>query len=186
MQAIADQLGVSLTTVHRALRATGDPCPKVYTGPKRCSIDGCERISNYGPQGYCGMHEQRQKRGIPLDAPLLRAPDGQRTLCIIMGCKRPRGSKDGYCAGHARQLKETGTVTRSFQSRMKQPEKCTFDGCRGKAKSKGLCEAHFRQMRLYGRMLPIRTIFDDCTYTGAHHRCRALWGRVQQYACIEP
>ncbi|OBI00567.1 hypothetical protein A5678_19005 [Mycobacterium sp. E2733] len=33
-------------------------------------------------------------------------------------------------------------------------------------------------------MVPIRTIFDECTYTGAHHRCRALWGRVQQYPCI--
>jgi AraC-like DNA-binding protein len=185
MQAIADQLGVSVTTVHRALCVTGDPCPHVFTGPKRCSIDGCERPSNYGPHGYCRMHQMREKRGIPLDAPLLRAPDGQRTPCIVKGCKRPRENKDGYCNGHARQLRDTGTVTPSFQPRMKQPEFCSFDGCTGKPQAKGYCAAHIRQLRLNGRMVPIRTIFDDCTYTGAHHRCRALWGRVQQYPCIE-
>jgi hypothetical protein len=82
-------------------------------------------------------------------------------------------------------VRDTGTVTPTFQPRMKQPEFCSFDGCTGKAKSKGYCGAHIRQLRLHGRMVPIRTIFDECTYTGAHHRCRALWGRVQQYPCIE-
>ncbi|MGO9928302.1 MAG: helix-turn-helix domain-containing protein, partial [Mycobacterium sp.] len=103
MQSIADQLGVSTTTVHRALCVTGDPRPQVFTGPKRCSIEGCDRVSNYGPDGYCSTHEKRQKRGLPLIPELLRAPNGQRTPCIVKGCKRPRQSKTGYCNGHARQ-----------------------------------------------------------------------------------
>jgi hypothetical protein len=185
MQAIAAQLDVSQTTVHRALCVTGDPCPQVFTGPKRCSIDGCDRVSNYGPDGYCRMHEARKERGAPLVPELLIAPKGQRTPCIIKGCKRPRQSKDGYCNGHARQLRETGTVTPSFQPRMKQPEFCSFEGCTGKARSKGYCSAHIRQLRLNGKMVSIRMIFDECTYGGAHHRCRAIWGRVQQYACVE-
>ncbi|WP_197517043.1 LuxR C-terminal-related transcriptional regulator [Mycobacterium sp. E2699] len=184
MQAIAAQLGISQTTVHRALCVTGDPCPQVFTGPKRCSIDGCERPSNYGPDGYCSTHEKRKKTGLPLVPELLRAPNGQNTPCVVKGCTRPRGNKDGYCNGHARQLKDTGAVTPSFQPRMKQPKFCNFDGCTGKAKSKGYCEAHLRQLRVHGHMVPIRTIFDECTYTGAHHRCRALWGRVHKYPCV--
>ena len=122
---------------------------------------------------------------MPLVPELLRAPDGQRTPCIVKGCKRPRGNKDGYCPGHARQLRKTGAVTPTFQSRMKQPEFCSFEGCTGKARSKGYCSAHIRQLRLNGKMVPIRTILDECTYIGAHHRCRALWGSSQQHPCIE-
>lgn len=184
MQAIADQFGISITTVHRALVVTGDPCPQVFTGPKLCSIDGCERVSNYGPDGYCSTHEKRQKRGLPLTHELLRADNGQRTPCIVKGCKRPRGNKDGYCSGHARQLRETGTVTPTFQPRMKQPTHCTFEGCTGKPQAKGYCGAHLRQLRLHGRMVPIRNIFDECSYIAAHHRCRALWGSASQYPCI--
>ncbi len=185
MQSIADQLGVSITTVHRALCVTGDPCPQVFTGPKRCSIEGCDRVSNYGPDGYCSTHEKRQKRGLPLVPELLRAPNGQRTPCIVKGCKRPRQSKTGYCNGHARQLRETGTVTPTFQPRTKQPEFCSFEGCTGKALAKGYCGAHLRQLRMHGRMVPIRTIFDECSYIAAHHRCRALWGSARQYPCIK-
>lgn len=185
MQAIAAELGISQTTVHRALCVTGDPCPQVFTGPKLCSIEGCDRVSNYGPDGYCRMHQTRKEREAPLVPELLRAPNGQRTPCIVKGCKRPRDSKDGYCHGHARQLRTTGTVTPTFQPRMKQPKFCSFEGCAGKPLAKGYCAAHLRQLRMHGRMVPIRTIFDQCTYAGAHHRCRALWGRVQQYPCIE-
>jgi transposase-like protein len=184
IQAIADQLGVNPTTVHRALCVTGDPCPQIYNGPKLCSIDGCNRVSNYGPDGYCRMHQTRKERGAPVIAELLRAPNGQRTPCIVKGCKRPRGNKDGYCAGHARQLRETGTVTPSFQPRMKQPPVCGFEGCTGKALAKGYCAAHLRQLRIHGRMVPIRTIFDECTYVAAHHRCRTLWGSARQYPCV--
>jgi len=184
IQAIADQLGISATTVHRALCITGDPCPQVFTGPKLCSIDGCERVSNYGPDGYCSTHEKRQKQGLPLTPELLRAPNGQRTPCVVKGCNRPRGDKDGYCHGHARQLRDTGTVTPAFQSRTKQPKHCTFEGCTGKALAKGYCGAHLRQLRIHGRMVPIRNIFDECSYIAAHHRCRALWGSARQYPCI--
>ena len=185
MQAIAAQLGVSQTTVHRALCVTGDPCPQVFTEPKLCSIDGCDRVSNYGPDGYCSTHEKRQKQGLPLVPELLRAPNGQRTPCIVKGCKRPRGNKDGYCNGHARQLRDTGTVTPTFQPRMKQPKLCTFEGCTGKALAKGYCGAHLRQLRIHGQMVPIRTIFEDCSYVAAHHRCRALWGSAREYPCIQ-
>jgi hypothetical protein len=184
MQEIADRLGISITTVHRALCVTGDPCPQVFTGPKRCTIDGCDRVSNYGPDGYCKMHDYRQERGLPLTPELLRASNGQRTPCIVKGCKRPRGSPEGYCVGHARQLRETGTVTPTFQPRMKQPPQCNFEGCTNKAQSKGYCSAHLRQLRVNGRMVPIRTIFDECTYIAAHRRCRQLWGSSTQYPCV--
>ncbi len=43
------------------------------------------------------------------------------TPCIFEGCNRPRSSKTGYCAGHARQLRDTGTV-KPFHSRLNQQQ----------------------------------------------------------------
>jgi hypothetical protein len=185
MHNIACKLGVSGASVSRVLAKMGDPYES--PGQKRCSLDGCERQSMYGPLGYCGMHSYRDRNGIPLDAPLMRAPAGTATPCVIDGCDRPRKSKAGYCHGHARRLKSGGEMVPEFERRMKQPEKCTFPGCTRRAQSRGYCSAHNRQQRVHGRMVDIReqTVWDTCTYSAVHHRCRQLWGRVQQYPCVE-
>jgi hypothetical protein len=185
MNEIGRTVGVSHASVSRFLAKTGDPYER--PGRKRCSLDGCERQSMYGPHGYCGMHAYRDLNGIPLDAPLMRAPGGSATPCVIDGCNRPRQSKAGYCNGHARRLKNGGDMVAEFAPRMKQPEKCVFLDCTRQAKSKGYCGAHLRQQRVHGRMDAIReqTVWDACTYSAVHHRCRQLWGRVQQYPCID-
>jgi hypothetical protein len=74
-----------------------------------------------------------------------------------------------------------------FEPRMKQPEKCTFPCCTRRPIARGYCSAHNRQLRVHGRMVPIRehTVWDMCTYSAVHHRCRQLWGRVQQYPCLD-
>jgi hypothetical protein len=184
MADIALKLGISHASVSRVLAKMGDPYES--PGPKRCSLDGCERPSNYGPLGYCRMHEYRHRNGIPLDAPLMRAPKGTAIPCIIEGCDRPRKSR-GYCDGHARRLKNGGEMVPEFEPRMKQPEKCTFPGCTRRSKSKGYCAGHYRQVRVDGRMVDLReqTVWDACSYSASHHRCRQLWGRVQQYPCVE-
>lgn len=156
---------------------------ELHPEPKRCSIDGCDRLSNYGPLGYCRMHEYRHEQGLSLDARLLRAANGQRIPCIIEGCHRGRQSNLGYCQGHARRVKTSGSLDASFEPRMEQPETCVFTGCAGQAVSKGYCAAHLRQMRVHGRMIPVRTVFDECSYGAAHRRCTALWRRVRQYPC---
>jgi hypothetical protein len=185
MSEISRRVGISHASVSRFLAQMGDPYER--PGPKRCSLDGCERQSNYGPLGYCRMHEMRYKRGNPLDALLMRAPNGQRTPCVVEGCDRPRGGRDGYCPGHARLLRTGGEMVPEFEPRMKQPDKCTFPGCTRRADSKGYCPAHIRQQRRRGRMVAIRerTVWDACTYSAVHHRCRQIWGRVQQYPCID-
>ncbi|MEE2852231.1 MAG: helix-turn-helix domain-containing protein [Actinomycetota bacterium] len=184
MRAIANEVGVSQATVSRTLSALGDPRPHAWPKAKTCIVEGCEQVSQYRP-GYCGMHHMREVRGIPLDAPLIRAPKGQRRSCIVEGCGRPRGAAGGYCGTHGRQLRREA-LRAAIEPRMKQPKTCTFDGCVGKAVSKGYCSAHLAQMRTHGRMAPLtkRTVWDECTYTGAHHRCRQLWGKVQQYPCV--
>jgi hypothetical protein len=184
MENIARKLGISHASVSRVLAKMGDPYES--PGRKRCSLDGCERQSMYGPLGYCGMHAYRHRNGIPLDAPLMRVPGGTATPCVIDGCDRPRRSKAGYCNGHARRLKNGGEMVPEFEPRMKQPEKCTFPGCARRAKSKSYCSAHNRQLRVHGRMVDIRewTVWDPCSYSASHHRCRQLWGRVQQYPCV--
>jgi hypothetical protein len=193
MNVIAERVGVSGATVSRTLAAMGDPSPHVWPEKKRCTIDGCGRLSNYGPHGYCRMHELREMNGQPMTPDLLRAPKGDPTKCIIEGCDRQRKSKLGYCDGHARRIKNSAAgrgrsadaFGPGFEPRTKLPRKCSFAGCAGKPKARGYCEAHLRQQRVYGRMVPVRTIFDECTYTAAHHRCRQLWGKVRQYPCIE-
>lgn len=74
-----------------------------------------------------------------------------------------------------------------FEARMKQRHKCTFPGCTQRACSEGYCAAHIRQQRPHGRMVAIRerTVWDACTYSAAHHRCRQIWGPVQQYPCLD-
>jgi hypothetical protein len=133
------------------------------------------------------MHAYRHRNDIPLDAPLMRSPNGTRSPCIIEGCIRPRKGRDGYCEGHARRHKSGGEMTPEFEPRMKQPEQCSFDGCTGQPQSKGYCAAHYRQLRVDGTLVELRkpTVWDICTYSAAHHRCRQLWGRVQQYPCVE-
>jgi hypothetical protein len=168
MSEIGRRVGISRPSVSRFLAQMGDPDER--PGPKRCSLDGCERGSNYGPLGYCRMHEMRYKRGVPLDAPLMRAPNGQRTPCVVEGCDRPRGGRGGYCPGHARRVRTGGEMVPEFEPRMKQPDKCTFPGCTRRADSKGYCPAHIRQQRVHGRMVAIRerTVWDTCTYSAVH------------------
>jgi hypothetical protein len=183
MADIGSKLGISGASVSRVLAKMGDPYER--PGKQRCSVDGCERQSNYGPLGYCRMHEYRHKNGIPLDAPLMRVPGGTATPCVIDGCDRSRRIKAGYCHGHARRLKNGGEMVPEFEPRMKQPEKCTFPGCTRRAQAKGYCQAHNRQLRVHGRMVDVRTVWDSCSYSAVHHRCRQLWGRVHQYPCVE-
>jgi hypothetical protein len=185
MTEIGRRVGISQASVSRFLAQTGDPYQR--PGPKVCSLEGCERGSNYGPLGYCRMHEYRHRAGLPLDAPLLRAPKGTANPCIIDGCDRPRKSKAGYSDGHARRVRNGGDMGAGFEPRMKQPEKCTFPDCTRRPQAKGYCGAHLRQQRVHGRMVAIRerTVWDGCTYSAVHHRCRQIWGRVQQYPCID-
>src|ERR1700758_3894533 len=116
---------------------------------------------------------------------LLRAPNGERTPCNFDGCDRPRGGIGGYCGTHAGQIRARGAVS-EIESRTKQPERCIFEGCVGRPLAHGYCSAHLRQKRVHDRMVPIvrPSLFDECTYTAAHHRCRQLWGKVQQYPCV--
>jgi hypothetical protein len=184
MSEVGRRVGISHASVSRFLAQVGDPYER--PGRKRCSLDGCERPSTFGPLGYCGMHAYRQRTGLPLDAPLMRAPKGTVIPCIIDGCDRPRKSK-GYCDGHARRLKNGGEMVAEFQPRMKQPDRCTFPGCTRRPIARGYCSAHLRQQRVHGRMVAIRerTVWDACTYSAVHHRCRHIWGRVQQYPCLD-
>lgn len=157
-------------------------------GGKRCSIEGCDRLSNYGPQGYCRMHQMRVKRGIPLDSPLLRAPRGHTVPCIIEGCDRKRHSTVGYCEAHYYRYKRGLPLDDTpFIVKTKQPELCMAPGCDRKPYSLGYCTTHVAQHRKHGRVQSIRihTIWDACSYGAVHRRCTALWGPASQHSCVQ-
>lgn len=67
-----------------------------------CSVDTCDR-PHYGI-GYCHMHYQRMKKGIPLDRPT-RMKAGEGTACSVDGCSREVKSA-GYCCAHYTRTKQ--------------------------------------------------------------------------------
>src|ERR1700746_1973849 len=66
-----------------------------------CSIEGCNRIIN--SKGLCKFHYDRQRKGIPLEAPFGNPKPAR--FCSVEGCENEHESK-GYCKFHYdRQLR---------------------------------------------------------------------------------
>lgn len=71
--------------------------------PKRlpCSVEGCSRIS--AARGLCQVHYERQRHGLPVNAPIIeRRPQKGRT-CSVEGCGKDCKAKD-LCETHYKQL----------------------------------------------------------------------------------
>lgn len=72
---------------------------KGWTKNRVCSVDGC--TSKHVAKGFCRLHYQRDKNGIPLDQkPQERSPRGHRALCTVDGCHRLRRTANGLCDTH--------------------------------------------------------------------------------------
>lgn len=65
-----------------------------------CSVEGCLR--KHEGLGYCALHYQRVKSGIPLDLPPMRVR--RDSMCAFQGCDRDQLAK-GYCALHYQRMK---------------------------------------------------------------------------------
>lgn len=62
--------------------------------PKTCSVPGCERTHRV--RGLCGSHDNRRRKGTPLEPPLRRY--GVKG-CSVPGCAKPHVAL-GFCYGH--------------------------------------------------------------------------------------
>lgn len=73
--------------------------------PRVCAVEGCER--EYLAAGYCGLHYQRMKKGLPLTPDRLVADRGGRAQCQVDGCESVSSAK-GYCPVHYERWKRHG------------------------------------------------------------------------------
>lgn len=105
--------------------------------------------------------------------------------CIIEWCDRRRHSSIGYCEAHLYRHKRGLPLDKPFLVKKRQPEKCAAAGCDKKPTSLGYCATHNAQYRKHGTVKPIRTVWDEVTYHGAHQRCAALWGAAKHHPCVE-
>lgn len=73
-----------------------------------CAVDGCERPRRI--RGLCSTHDQRRRRGMPLDAPIRvrrhHEPGNPAARCGVRGCYRGQEQTvEGLrvCRSHARR-----------------------------------------------------------------------------------
>ena len=59
-----------------------------------CCVNGCDREAK--TKGMCYAHYERQRRGDPLEAPLVSKPQSQWTYREVMIVIRACGGKHGY------------------------------------------------------------------------------------------
>lgn len=104
-------------------------------GPEaRCYIPGCARRPK--GNGLCPVHWLRQKKGLPLEAPLRRKePNGVTVTCLLADCAK-RATSKGMCAGHAEQrrrgiLDDAGNKLREPQRGGRPKKKDKWIGQRG-------------------------------------------------------
>ena len=104
--------------------------------------------------------------------------------CVIEWCDRRRHSSIGYCEAHLYRHKRGLPLDEAFLLKERQPERCLAAGCHKKPKSLGYCATHNAQYRKHGTVKPIRNVWDEVTYHGAHRRCGALWGAAKHHPCV--
>ncbi|MBZ4371459.1 hypothetical protein [Corallococcus sp. AS-1-6] len=86
-------------------------------GRKPCRVPGCDRESR--TRGLCVAHEQRERRGKPLDGPIRELKRRQRAhttqkaeslsdACRLSGCGRPKWRKELCRAHYERQRQDPG------------------------------------------------------------------------------
>jgi hypothetical protein len=105
-------------------------------------------------------------------------------VCVIEWCDRKRHSSIGYCEAHLYRHERGLPLDEPFKVLKKQPKKCAAPGCDRKPTSLGYCGTHNAQYRKHGRVKPIRTVWDEVSYHGAHLRCGALWGAASRHPCV--
>ena len=126
-------------------------------GGRFCTYEGCERKRN--AKGYCALHYSRTRNGVPLGAPLQRAPKHTYNPCSVDGCDRPRAAL-GLCRGHRTRLKRGERIDVPLHGEMRY---CGVEGCDRQHSAGGLCKYHDQRR---SRGLPL--IRDNVGVKGSH------------------
>lgn len=107
-----------------------------------CDEPGCATFVE--SEGLCRAH-----RG--------RSPWQRRigTMCPAHGCRERIDEGDYLCSFHRRSWDLFGSIWRVASVLTAEGRECSFDGCDRAQDSKGLCHAHYLQLRAGKRLSPI-------------------------------
>ena len=166
-------------------------CPDCLLNPPECIVDGCAEHLRSGSigNGMCRMHEYRQKRGLPFDAP--KAKWTRRgPICSAEGCGRPKHAQ-GWCAGHYRRSKDGRDMEPPLASQDRSKRRfCTVEGCDNRRdSSRHFCQMHYRRFKKYGspgeaerrKAPPGAAVWDAKEYRRRYNRLRAYGLRPEEF-----
>lgn len=103
-----------------------------------CSVDGCSQ--HHKARGYCPIHYQQWKRGVPLIAEVRRRDRTPHEHCSEEGCASPVKAK-GLCKAHYARLLRHGHTR--YHDRKRTPKICSAVGCENHLYAKGVCHLHY-------------------------------------------
>ncbi len=134
--------------------------------PKQCSVEGCLNVAV--ARGWCGTHYSRwQRKGDPGAA--VRSHESRGDECSVHGCHRAVYAK-GLCTLHY-QRQRSGTDIHAPE-RVSRDGLCSVIGCEKSLKhgGRGLCQAHYRSMRLYGDTEHVLIPVEGCSVEGCENK----------------
>ena len=121
----------------------------------KCSVSGCEKLSRNKSGGMCSAHQERARRGVPLDTPIRQVVRGRGGKCGFDQCERT--SSRSYCTFHTAQYR-SGVALTPIPPKVKAPNPpCAVDGCENEAvyRNPDHCNRHYGQAKR-GTPLTIR------------------------------
>lgn len=117
---------------------------------RKCSVKKCD--SPCVGRGLCSKHYKRFMKYGSTDLPKRTTACDKK--CSVDGCNNIVGKhgSHGMCSSHARAAREKAL---GFKYNDRVSAICSVDGCGDKAISNSThyCSAHYRQMRIYGRII---------------------------------
>lgn len=109
-----------------------------------CQVEGCDR--KHKARGYCAVHYQHWKRGVPVRAGAIKTRDSHPPeRCTETECQDPVKAK-GLCKMHYARLLRHGHTR--YRDRKTVPVACSEVGCESHAYSKGLCHQHWQRQKI--------------------------------------
>lgn len=118
-----------------------------------CTIEGCNRPTEYLRAGLCEMHMLRLRKHGSLEKPKhprlgngkYHNSDGTRMQCKADGCTKDAKLRGiGYCTAHEHRLRRYGNPLHDPIAAKRRP--CKEDGCDTPTTAKhGLCTKHARR-----------------------------------------
>lgn len=117
----------------------------------KCSVDGCELARHAFT--YCRMHYYRAKRGLPMDAEMLRIRVGaDERFCSQDGCNRPIEAKR-LCEMHYKRFVKHADPEKVLKKPRGKDNLCEIVGCLTRCGEDGLCDEH-RPQWVAGEIAP--------------------------------